>query len=74
MMDRYQRANDALHPTPQAVERAVTGKRLKRKLLKALIPAGVAAVVAVALLVTGIPGLGDGSGGPLAGCGGGQRL
>lgn len=67
MMDHYRRANDSLHPTPRAVERAVTGKRHKRKPLKALIPAGVAAVVAVALLVTGIPGLGDGSGGPLAG-------
>ena len=67
MMDHYRRANDSLHPTPRAVERAVAGKGHKRKPLKALIPAGVAAVVAVALLVTGIPGLGDGSGGPLAG-------
>ena len=65
MMDHYRRANDSLHPTPEAVERAVTGKQHKRKPLKALIPAGVAAVVAVALLITGIPG--RQGGGPLAG-------
>ena len=65
MMDQYRRANDSLHPTPRAVERAVTGERprRKRKPLKALVPAGVAAVVAAALLVTGVPG--GGEGGPL---------
>ena len=69
MMDRYKRANDALHPTPEAVERAVGGgaPTRKRKPLKALVPAGVAAAVAIALLITGIPGVGNGSGGPLAG-------
>lgn len=58
MMDRYKKANDVLHPTPSAVEGAVRGEtpRRKRKPLKALVPAGVAAVVAVALLVAGIPG------------------
>lgn len=68
MMDRYKRANDSLHPTPEAVERAVGGGALgkKRRPIKALVPAGVAAVVAVALLITGIPGMGNG-GGPLAG-------
>ncbi|WP_297233860.1 serpin family protein [uncultured Flavonifractor sp.] len=65
MMDRYRKANDTLHPTPSAAERAVQGKppRRKRKPLKALVPAGVAAVVAAVLLVTGIPGL---TGGTLA--------
>lgn len=65
MMDQYRRANDSLHPTPRAVERAVTGERprRKRKPLKALVPAGVAAVAAAALLVTGVPG--GGEGGPL---------
>src|SRR5699024_1604269 len=67
-MDHYRRANDALHPTPETVERAVGGGTLrkKRKPMKALVPAGMAAVVAVALLITGIPGMGNG-GGPLAG-------
>lgn len=69
MMDHYKRANDALHPTPEAVERAVGGAALrkKRRPMKALVPAGVAAVVAVALLITGIPGTGGNNGGPLAG-------
>lgn len=69
MMDHYKRANDALHPTPEAVERAVAGGglRKKRRPMKALVPAGVAAVVAVALLITGIPGTGGSNGGPLAG-------
>ena len=69
MMDHYKRANDALHPTPEAVERAVGGAALrkKRRPMKALVPAGVAAVVAVALLITGIPGTGGSNGGPLAG-------
>ncbi|WP_297211291.1 serpin family protein [uncultured Flavonifractor sp.] len=68
MMDHYKRANDALHPTPEAAERAIGGgkTRRKRKPLKALVPAGVAAAAAAALLVTGIPGMGRG-GGPLAG-------
>lgn len=68
MMDRYKRANDSLHPTPEAVERAAGCEALgkKRRPMKALVPAGVAAVVAVALLITGIPGMGNG-GGPLAG-------
>lgn len=68
MMDRYKRANDSLHPTPEAVERAAGCGALgkKRRPMKALVPAGVAAVVAVALLITGIPGMGNG-GGPLAG-------
>ena len=69
MMDQYKRANDALHPTPEAVERAVGGAALrkKRRPMKALVPAGAAAVVAVALLITGIPGTGGNNGGPLAG-------
>ena len=69
MMDHYKRANDDLHPTPEAVERAVAGGicRKKRRPMKALVPAGVAAVVAVALLITGIPGTGGNNGGPLAG-------
>lgn len=70
MMDEYKRANDTLHPTHSAVERAVKGEasRRKRKPLKALVPAGVAAVVAVALLITGLPGPdGGSSGGPLTG-------
>lgn len=70
MMDEYKRANDTLHPTHSAVERAVKGEasRRKRKPLKALVPAGVAAAAAVALLITGLPGPdGGSSGGPLAG-------
>lgn len=68
MMEQYKKANDALHPTPEAVERAAgrATRGKKRKPLKALVPAGVAAVVAVALLVTGVPGMENG-GGPLAG-------
>lgn len=68
MMDHYKRANDALHPTPEAVERAVGSGTLrkKRKPMKALVPA-VAAAVAVALLITGIPGTGGNNSGPLAG-------
>lgn len=63
MTERYQRANDTLHPTPSAVERAVRGEepRRKRKPLKALVPAGVAAIAAVALLVAGIPGVTGGA-------------
>ena len=58
LLDRYKRANEALHPTHKAVERALSGagSRKKRRPLRALIPAGVAAVVAAALLLTGIPG------------------
>lgn len=70
MMDEYKRANDVLHPTRSAVERAVKGEasNRKRKPLKALVPAGVAAAAAAALLITGIPGLGGGTGGgPLTG-------
>ena len=70
MLDGYKRANDTLHPTRSAVERAVKGEAPKRKRrpLKALVPAAVAAVAAVALLITGIPGPGGGTGGgPLAG-------
>ena len=70
MMDEYKRANDTLHPTHSAGERAVKGEasRRKRKPLKALVPAGVAAAAAVALLITGLPGPdGGSSGGPLAG-------
>ena len=70
MMDEYNRANDTLHTTHSAVERAVKGEasRRKRKPLKALVPAGVAAAAAVALLITGLPGPdGGSSGGPLAG-------
>ena len=50
MMDAYKRANEALHPPASAVERAVrraaAGARLrkKRRPLRAVIPAGVAAV------------------------------
>ena len=68
MMNEYKRANDTLHPTHSAVERAVRGEDSKRKgrPLKALVPAGVAAVAAVALLITGIPGTdGETGGGPL---------
>lgn len=71
MMERYRRANEVLHPTRSAMERAITGERPRRKKkpLKALIPAGVAGVAgvaAIALLGTGIPGLSSGSG-PLGG-------
>lgn len=68
MMERYRRANEVLHPTQSAMEWAITGERPrpKKKPLKALIPAGVAGVAAIALLVTGIPGLSSGSG-PLGG-------
>ena len=46
MMDK-----DTLRPTPSVV------RDKKRKPLKILVPAGVAAIVAVALLVAGIPGV-----------------
>ena len=65
-MDAYKRANEALHPPASAVERAVrraaAGARLrkKRRPLRAVIPAGVAAVLAAVLLVNGVPGLGGG--------------
>ena len=67
MMDHYRKANDALHPIPAAVEGAVRGAapRRRRKHLRALLPAGAAAVLAAVLLITGIPGL-NGGGGPLA--------
>ena len=71
MMERYRRANEALHPTQKAVEGAVSAagtpgraRRPGRKGRRALIPAALAAVVAVVLLITGIPGL---TGGPVAG-------
>lgn len=66
MMDAYKRANEALHPPASAVERAVrqaaagARPRKKRRPLRAVIPAGVAAALAVVLLVTGVPGLGGG--------------
>ena len=62
MMDAYKRANEALHPPASAVEGAVNGGTpwRRRKPLRAAIPAGVAAVLAAALLITGIPGLGSG--------------
>ena len=66
MMDAYKRANEALHPPASAVERAVrqaaagVRPRKKRRPLRAVIPAGVAAVLAAVLLVNGIPGLGGG--------------
>ena len=43
MMNEYKRANDTLHPTHSAVERAVRGEASKRKRrpLKALVPAAV---------------------------------
>lgn len=39
MMERYRRANEVLHPTRSAMERAITGERPRRKKkpLKALI-------------------------------------
>ena len=63
MTDRYKRANEALHPTRRAVERALSGEkpRKKRRPLRAAVPAAVAAVLAVALLVNGVPGLGGGT-------------
>lgn len=64
MMEHYKQANDSLHPTRSAIEGAVAAHKKKRKPLKALVPAGVAAVVAAALLVTGLPNLAGG--GPLA--------
>ena len=70
MLDGYKRANDSLHPTHSAVERAMKGEtpKRRRKPLKALVPAGVAAVAAVALLITGLPGPGgEMGGGPLSG-------
>ena len=44
MMERYRRANEALHPTEQAVEGALTGgaPRKRRRPLRAAIPAAVA--------------------------------
>ena len=66
MMDAYKRANEALHPPASAVERVVrraaagARPRKKRRPLWAVIPAGVAAVLAAVLLITGIPGLGSG--------------
>ena len=65
-MDAYKRANEALHPPASAVERAVrraaagARPREKRRPLRAVIPAGVAAVLAAVLLVNGVPGLGGG--------------
>ena len=63
LMDGYKRANEALHPTHRAVERALSGEkpRKKRRPLRAALPAAVAAVLAVALLVNGVPGLGGGT-------------
>lgn len=63
LTDRYKRANEALHPTHRAVERALSGEkpRKKRRPLRAALPAAVAAVLAVALLVNGVPGLGGGT-------------
>lgn len=59
MMERYRRANEALHPTKQAVEGALAGApRKRRRPLRMALPAVAAAVVAAALLVTGLPGLG----------------
>ena len=42
MMDEYKRANDTLHPTHSAVERAVKGEasRRKRKPLKSTVAGG----------------------------------
>ena len=64
MFDRYKRANDGLHPTPDAVERAVASAHETKSTNRhhgrwAVVPA-VAAVLAVVLLVTGIPGIGGG--------------
>ena len=63
LTDRYKRANEALHPTHRAVERALSGEkpRKKRRPLRAALPAAVAAALAVALLVNGVPGLGGGT-------------
>ena len=63
LTDRYKRANEALHPTHRAVERALSGEkpRKKRRPLRVALPAAVAAVLAVALLVNGVPGLGGGT-------------
>ena len=63
LMDGYKRANEALHPTEQAVEGALSGgaPRKRRRPLRAALPAAVAAVLAVALLVNGVPGLGGGT-------------
>ena len=60
LMDGYKRANEALHPTEQAVEGALSGgaPRKRRRPLRAAIPAAVAVAVAVALVVTGLPGPG----------------
>ena len=62
MLDRYKAANDALRPSPELVERAVTGAGRKKR-RRPLIPALVAAVLAVVLLATGIPGLSGSTGG-----------
>ena len=63
LMDGYKRANEALHPTEQAVEGALSGgaPRKRRRPLRAALPAAAAAVLAVALLVNGVPGLGGGT-------------
>ena len=62
LMEQYKRANEALHPTGKAVEGALSGaaKPRSRRPLRAVIPAGIAAALAVVLLVTGVPGLGGG--------------
>lgn len=63
MLDRYKAANDALRPSAELVERAVTGAGRKKR-RRPLIPAAAAAVLAAVLLFTGIPGLtGPASGG-----------
>ena len=62
LMEQYKRANEALHPTGKAAEGALSGaaKPRSRRPLRAVIPAGIAAALAVVLLVTGVPGLGGG--------------
>ena len=48
LMDGYKRANEALHPTEQAVEGALSGgaPRKRRRPLRAAVPAAVVRAVA----------------------------
>lgn len=58
MMDRYRKANQALHPTPRALDRALTaahGVSPPRRTPRVLLPAALAAVVAALLLFSWIP-------------------
>lgn len=69
--EEYRRANRNLHPSEELVERAAAGAwrpGSKRRTFRLKVTSAVAAVLALVLLVTGIPGLGEApAGGPVAG-------